>query len=158
MPRTLRLAPIMAVIAIAAAGCGGSKATATKASLVAQADPICKQISVARSAANAALTKATTATSKLQILAKRAPAVAVEEQQAVVRLRALKAPTALAADWQQLLAGMQQLAQDTTQIATDAKANNLKSIETLTSSGRKVREKLTALANRFGFVYCGRTS
>ena len=46
MRHKLSLAPILAVTALAAASCGGSSATAAK-QLVAQADPICKQVAEA---------------------------------------------------------------------------------------------------------------
>jgi hypothetical protein len=160
MSHKLRLAPIAMILAVAVAGCGSSNSsTSSRALFVAQADPICKQVAVERVTANKALEKVAHSTTKeLQVLARLAPAVGVHEQQAVVRLRALKAPESLSADWQQMIDGMQQLAQDTAKIAVDAKAHNLKHVEAVTVSGRKVRQTLTALAAHFGFAYCGRTS
>jgi hypothetical protein len=160
MSRTLRLAPMVVVIAVAIAGCGGSSsATNTKAQLIAQADPICKQVALKRAAANKAVEKVGSSTTKeLQVLARLAPPIAAEEHAAVAQLHALKAPTSLEADWQQLLAGIGQLADDTTEIAAHAKSNDLKGVESVTSSGRKLREQLTAIAKRDGFTYCGRTS
>jgi hypothetical protein len=166
MSHKLRLAPIAMTLAIVAAGCGSSNnstasspSSGSRAQLVALADPICKQVAVERTTANKALEKVAHSTAKeLQVLARVAPAVGVQEQQAVTRLRAFSAPGSLSADWQQMLAGMQQLAEDTTKIAADAKAGNLKHVEAVTASGRKVRQQLTTLAARFGFVYCGRTS
>jgi hypothetical protein len=158
MPSKLRLAPIAIVIAIAAAGCGSSSNPA-KAKLVAEADPICKQVSVKRSAANAAVQQAGRSTSKtLTTLARVAPPVAVDEHQAIIRLRALKAPASLASDWQKLLNGMAQLANDATEIGDDAKAGEYKAITSLTASGRKLREQLTEISTRDGVTYCGRTS
>ena len=158
MPRKLRLAPVALVIALAAAGCGSSSNTGG-AKLVAEADPICKQVSVERTAANTAVSKAGSSTSKtLQVLARVAPPVAADEQRAIVRLRAIKAPSSLASDWQRLLAGMEQLANDATKIGSDAKAGQYNDVTSLTASGRKVREQITAIATRDGFTYCGRTS
>jgi hypothetical protein len=162
MPRKLRLVPIAVVIATAVAGCGGSSsgsgATNTQ-QVVAEADTICKPISVERTAANAAVTSAKSSTAKtLAALARVAPPVAADEHQAIVRLRTLNVPTSLRSDWQKLLAGMEVLANDATQIGKHAKAHNYKAIVSLTSSGRKVREELTTIANRDGFTYCGRTS
>jgi hypothetical protein len=162
MSRTLRLAPIAVIVAIAAAGCGSSNnssSTSSKAKLVAAADPICKQISTARTAANAAVSKVSSSTAKtLATLARVAPPVAADEHQAVGRLHALHVPSSLTSDWRQLLAGMETLANDATQIGEHAKAHEYKAIVSLTSSGRKVREQLTTIANRDGFTYCGRTS
>jgi hypothetical protein len=158
MPHKLRFAPFAAILAIAAAGCGSSGGSA-RAQLVAQADPVCKQVAAQRLAANTAVGKVGTSTAKtLQALARLAPAVAVDEHQAVARLRALKAPSSLADDWQLLLTGMQQLADDTTRIAADSKAKNYKEVEAITSSGRRLRQQLTVIAARDGFSYCGRTS
>jgi hypothetical protein len=162
MPRKLRLVPIAVVIATAVAGCGGSgsgSSATTKQQLVAEADTICKQISVERTAANAAVSKASPSTAKiLAALARVAPPVAVDEHKVIVHLHALKAPASVATDWQKLLAGMEVLANDATQIGEHAKAHEYKAIVSLTSSGRKVREELTTLANHEGFTYCGRTS
>jgi hypothetical protein len=158
MPRKPRLAALAATAAILVAGCGGSSSP-TRSPLVAQADPICKQISVERTAANRELQKVGSSTTKqLQVLARVAPGVAADEQRAVARLRTLKAPSSLAGDWQVLLGGMGELADDAAQIGLDAKAKNLKGVQSLTSNGRAVRQRLTAIADRDGFVYCGRTS
>ncbi len=158
MPRKLRLVPIAIVVAIAVAGCGTSS-TNGKAKLVAEADPICKQISIDRTAANAEVSKAKSSTAKtLRVLARVAPPVAAAEHRMVARLHALSVPSSLASEWQQLLAGMEQLADDATQIGEQAKANDYKTIASLTASGRTIREHLTAIAARDGFTYCGRTS
>jgi hypothetical protein len=161
MPRKLRLAPFALVLALVAAGCGssGSSSSTGAAKLVAAADPICKQVSVARAAANTAVTSAGTSTSKtLQALARFAPPVAVDEHQAIVRLRTINAPAALSSDWQKLLSGMEQLANDTTAIGNDAKAGKYAVITTITTSARKLRDQLTEIATHDGFAYCGRSS
>jgi ABC-type enterochelin transport system substrate-binding protein len=160
MSSKLRLAPIAALAAILLAACGSSShSTLTRAELVAQADPICKQVAVSRKAANDALSKVGSSTSKeLRLLARVAPGVATLELQAVERLRSLKPQSSLSHEWQQLLDGMHQLASDAVTIGADAKANKLKSIESITSAGKKLRERLTTIASRNGFTYCGRTS
>ncbi|HEY4810837.1 MAG TPA: hypothetical protein VIH71_07250 [Solirubrobacteraceae bacterium] len=166
MPRKLCLVSIVIVIATALAGCGGSSNGSSSASpptgrqkLVAQADPLCKLITAQRAAANAEVSKARASTAKtLAALARFAPAVGEVEHHVIVRLHTLKAPASLASDWQTLLAGMEQLARDATQIGEHAKAHDYKAIVTLTSSGRKVRKQLTSIATRDGFTYCGRTS
>jgi hypothetical protein len=164
MPRQLRLAPVAAAIALALAGCGSSDSgnstgtvdSAAAKHLVAEADPICKQIAVKREAANASLHG--TSKSTLEKLAQLAPKVSVTEHQAVARLRTLTPPSALADDWRQILTGIEKLANDTTQIGVDAKADNLSKVEALTASGRTLREHLSTIAARDGFAYCGRTS
>jgi hypothetical protein len=159
MPRKLRLALIAAVVAIAAAGCGSSSGPLTKAQLVGQADPICEQIAIQRSHADAAANKPGFSSAKiLQVLARVAPPVAKLEHEAIARLRTLKQPASMTSDWQKLLAGMEQLADDATQIGVRAKANDYKDVVSLNASGRKVREDITKIATRDGFTYCGRTS
>jgi hypothetical protein len=152
--------PLAMLAALAVAGCGGAGSkTLTRAELVAHADPVCKQVSTRRTAANEELSKAGATSAKgLRLLARVAPGIATYEHQAVDQLRALKAPATLTSDWQQLLAGMQTLADDAAQIGVEAKADKLKKVESITSSGRSVREKLTTIASRDGFAYCGRTS
>jgi hypothetical protein len=159
MYRIPRLAPLLILVAIAAAGCGSSGSSPTRQSFVAQADPICKQVSSERSAANAAVNKVSPSTTKeLIVLAKVAPSVAADEEQAVVKLRALTPPSSLSGSWNTLLAGMKQLADDATHTAVDAKAGKLEEVKSITASGRQLRQQLTAIATRDGFVYCGRTS
>jgi hypothetical protein len=155
-----RAIPLAMLAVIALAGCGGSSSkTLTRAELVAHADPICKQVATRRTTANEQLNKAGATSAKgLQLLAQVAPGVAAYEHEAIDRLRTLKAPTTLTNDWQQLLAGMQTLADDAAQIGVQAKAKQLKRVESITKSGRSVREKLTTIATRDGFTYCGRTS
>src|SRR3984957_2519944 len=151
--------PLATLAAVVIAACGGSSSTTlTRAELVSHADPICKQVSTRRTAANEELRKAGATSAKgLALLARVAPGVAAFEHQAIDRLRTLKPPTTLTNDWQQLLSGMQTLADDAGQIGEEAKAKKLKKIEAITSSGRSVRQQLTTIADRDGFVYCGRT-
>jgi hypothetical protein len=172
MSRQLRIVTVAIVTAFAAAGCGGTStgtgtSTTTSSSigvrhvaaakpLVARADPICKLVATKREAANNSLHG--TSKSTLETLARLAPKVSVVEHQALTQLLKLKAPAAVAQDWREMLAGIKQLADDTTQISIDAKANDLKAVEALTASGRSLRTKLTAIAERDGFAYCGRTS
>jgi hypothetical protein len=159
MYRMLRLAPVLILLAIAAAGCGGSGSAPTRQSFVAQADPICRQVSIVRNSANAAVNKASPSTAKeLTVLARVAPSVAADEQQAIAKLRTLTPPSSLSGDWHTLLTGMQQLAGDAGQIATGAKVRNFTEVKSITDSGRQLRQQLTAIATRDGFAYCGRTS
>jgi ABC-type enterochelin transport system substrate-binding protein len=158
MHRNLRLIVLAALAALTLAACGGSSKS-PRAELVAKADPICKQVSVRRKAANEALSKAGGTSPKgLQLLARLAPGVAAYELQAVDRLQTLKAPSSLEQEWQHLLAGMHQLAEDAAQIGTQAKANKLKKVESITSSARALRQQLATIASRDGFTYCGTTS
>jgi hypothetical protein len=155
--RAISLA-VLTTVTLAACGSSGST-TLTRGELVARADPICKQVAAKRTAANEELQKAgATSAQGLDLLARVAPRVATEESQAIDRLRSLKAPSTLTSDWQQLLAGMQTLAADAAQIGAEAKAKDLKKVEAITKSGRSTRERLTTIAQRDGFTYCGRTS
>jgi hypothetical protein len=158
MHRNLRLIVLTVLAALTLAACGGSSKS-PRAELVAKADPICKQVSVRRKAANEALVKAGGTSPKgLQLLARLAPGVASYELQAVERLQTLKAPSTLEQEWQRLLAGMHELAEDAVQIGVQAKADKLKKVESITSGARTLRQQLTAIATRDGFTYCGITS
>jgi hypothetical protein len=159
MSRMTHLAPALILTAILATGCGGSSGTPSRNHFVAQADPICKQIAERRAAANAALNKARgTTVEQLEVLTQVAPSIAADEDQAIARLRKLKAPGALAHSWQEMLTGMQKLANDDLRLHLDAKANNFKAVQSVIASGDKVRERITAIATSAGFAYCGRTS
>ena len=154
---------VLAVLAIAmlsALGCGSSQTTGGGSStLIAQADPICRQVAARRAAANAALRESRPSTAKsLLVLAHIAPNVAVYEHQAIDRLSSLKPPAALSSDWQQMLAGMQKLADYAARLGPYARSHNVKGIRALDADGKRIREQLTVIATRDGFTYCGRTS
>jgi hypothetical protein len=157
MPHRHRFTLLIATASIVATGCGSQGVS--RASLVAQADPICKQVAAKRAAANATVPSSlTTIAQELPALARVAPGVAADERQAVARLRTLKAPASLARDWQTLLAGIEQLANDTAQLGADAKAGDFNTAHALVRRARHLREALTVVAERDGFAYCGRTS
>jgi hypothetical protein len=159
MVHKLRIAAVLVILsALAAAGCGSQQANG-HTQLVAQADPICKQVAAKRSAANSALPSSLVAPKQtLQVLARVAPGVAAYEHDAVRRLRALSPPASLAQDWQEMLAGMQRLANDTSTIGYDAKAKKFDKAHQVVVSGRKLQERLNVIATRDGFAYCGRAS
>ena len=60
--------------------------------------------------------------------------------------------------WSRKLAGIEQLASDTAQLGVQAKKNDYKATESITTSARTTRQKLTEIDTRDGFTYCGRTS
>jgi hypothetical protein len=148
-------------------GCGGGSNTSSSAaskppaSLVAAADPICKAVAGKREAANAALREVAQSTAKtLQVLAQVAPGVAGDQRHEVSVLRALKLTGAAShsKDWQTMLLGLELLAADTTQLAVQAKAKDITAVHKIVLEGHKVQQKLTVIAARDGFTYCGRTS
>jgi len=163
-PFRLTLA-FVAVAAVILSGCGSSGGSSSssssatvslsKAGLIAQADPICKEVTIKREVANKALAAAK---DSLSAVAKAAPEIAADEQQAIVRLRALQAPTALAGDWRTMLAGMQRLATETRELGTLAKSGNTAEAKKVTEGGRQIRKSLATIAARDGFQYCGLTS
>ncbi|MGO9762069.1 MAG: hypothetical protein ACLP1Q_12510 [Solirubrobacteraceae bacterium] len=161
MTRKPRLVLVLvALAALAVSGCG-SQAAAPRARLVAQADPICKQVNAKRTAADAAMDNATALTGPqgskvLKYIARTASSLAAYELQAVDRLRALKAPASMAHEWQEMLTGLQQLANDTAQLGIYSASKNVKAGEKLLASSRQIRLRLIAIAARNGFAHCGR--
>jgi len=151
--RKLLLAVLAATAALAASGCGST----SRSPLVARADPICKPVATKRTAVNAALA-GKSQTKALEVLAREAPSVAALEIETVDRLRTLKAPNALSNDWQQLLVGMQKLAEDNQKLGAAAKAKNATAVQRVDGEGQQVRQQLTVIATRDGFTYCGRAS
>ena len=161
MSNRLRFAPIAAVtvlIALAAAGCGSSQPHKISA-LVTTADPVCHKVSVKREAANAALHEASSSTTKsLQVLAKVAPGIALVEHNAVAVLSKLKPSASEATEWDAILLGMRLLAEDTTKLATAAKADDIAEVHSIDANGKQLQEKLAVIAKRNGFSYCGVSS
>ncbi len=139
------------------AGCGGGSGS-PNAKLIAQADPICKQVNTRVAAENSALGHATNlrGAHTLQVVAQTGLGLATYEHQAIAKLSALKAPSSLSKDWQTLLEGMQQLANYTAQLAVEAKAKNAQLGEETIARSRELRKQLIAIAARDGFEHCGR--
>ncbi|HEX5853102.1 MAG TPA: hypothetical protein VFY36_08415 [Solirubrobacteraceae bacterium] len=149
-----RLSFLVVLAALFAGGCGQSE----KDKLIAQADPICKQVNERRAAANAALGNVTNLSGKgtLAAVARSAPALAANQHEAVAKLTALKAPSSVSKDWGTMLSGLQQLANYTAQLGLVAGAKKPQIGEKLIATSRQLQKKLIALAKQDGFQHCGR--
>lgn len=160
-----RLAQLAAIVLSAGAvstGCASqSHAPRSQAftQLVAVADPICKEVATKREAANAKLQSVSASTAKsLSVLAQVAPGISAYQHHEVHVLSALTQSGSKNADWHTMLAGMEHLANDTSQLAADARAKNIKAVRSLVASGHTIQHELAVIAGRDGFTYCGRTS
>jgi hypothetical protein len=155
MSQKLRLVPIAAIAAIAAAGCGSQSHKPSP--LVAAADPICQTVAAQTASANAALREVSTSTAKtLHVLARVAPGIASSEHRAVDMLGALRQSGSQTDDWHTMLLGLRQLADVSTQLAAAARAKNLGDIHQIIAGGVKIQRELAIIAARDGFAYCGR--
>jgi hypothetical protein len=154
------LLPVAAVAAALLAGCGGAAqgGTGQRAELIAKADPICRQSIKRLLAVEKTLAKAATAGPPLQALAASAPALSTFQSQAVSQLRRLTPPASLAGDWRSMLAGLQELADDTARIGVDAQHKNVKAMEKVVSTGNGTRKRLLAIGARDGLGPCGRAN
>jgi hypothetical protein len=159
MSKKRHLVSIAALIALAAAGCGSGSHQPSSSPLVAAADPICQKVNANSAKANAQLRKASKSTAgQLRVLARVAPTIAAEEHTAVDQLGALKQSGSQSEDWHTLLLGMRELADDSSKLATAAKAKDAGAIQAIVAGGVKIEQKLAVVAEREGFAYCGRTS
>jgi hypothetical protein len=146
---------------LAAAGCGSSGssngAPASKARFIARADAICKPLNARRSAANTEVGPVTS-TATLPKVAQIAPFLAAFERNAVVELRRLTAPAALAGSWRRILAGTQLLAEDSVRLGEQAKAGDLKAVKDTIHRSQQRERELIAIAAPAGFAHCGRNT
>jgi hypothetical protein len=158
MPHLAALAAVL--IALALTGCGsGSKQPSISAKLISIADPICKSIAEQRASANAQLrTVAKSRGRTLRELARLAPGVASYEHEKTHVLESLRESGTQTHSWTILLAGMEALADDTEQLGVQAKANNLKAVNSIIASAEHLKGELGVIAKREGFTYCGVTS
>ncbi len=137
-----------------------SNTASTSAQLIASADPICAAVNAKRLAAGKALGKATTLNSPrtLRVLAQTARGVAKVEYEGVARMRTLKAPPSLSADWQTMLTYYQQLASNTERLGHYASEKKVAASEHLIVGSHQLRERLLVIARRDHFAHCGRNS
>jgi hypothetical protein len=148
---------IALLFALIVAGCGGSTSTSKspKSKLIASADAICKPLNARRKEANKQVGAVTSAAS-LPKVARIAPGLATDEHSALAELRKLTAPAKLAGSWQKILAGMQELADNTAKLGEDASAGDLKSVEGVIHVDQQKERELIAVAANAGFAHCGR--
>jgi hypothetical protein len=154
LPTTLMLA----LLASIATGCGGSHASSSATSrMIAGADTICKGVNARRTAANKRV-GAVTSQAALPKVAAVAAGLAAYERDAVGELRKLTAPASLAQDWRKILTGAEQLAENTAKLGEEAKAKNLKRVESLIHEDQKSEKELISIATTAGFKHCGRNT
>jgi hypothetical protein len=146
---------VIAALTVLAAGCGASSTSNPKAKLIAQADAICKPLNARRKAANKQV-GAVTSAATLPKVAQIAPLLAAFERNAVAELRKLSAPATLAENWRKIVAGLQQLADNTAQLGVYAKASNLKEVEGVIHKSQQKERELITIATTAGFAHCGR--
>jgi hypothetical protein len=177
MSQKLKLVPLVALATLAAAGCGNQSHTPSSptpsstasssttpagarphglSALVAAADPICQRVATSTENANTTLRKVSDSTAKtLRVLARVAPSIASEEAKAVSALGALTQSGSQSETWHTMLVYMRALATKDAQLAAAAKAGNIRAVHSTVAGGSPIQRRLTALAERNGFVYCG---
>lgn len=169
---TVSAAPVVALVVLACvlacAGCGSQSQAGSghttpvaqaghgRSKLVAAADPVCKRVAERRKADNEAVRAASKSSAEtLHVLARLAPGLAAEQHSLARFLSTQKPGASEAHDWQAMVAGVRQLADDTTQIAAAAKTSDLAAVHSIDASGRLVQKRLAVIAARDGFTYCG---
>ena len=143
-PRKLAAA-VLAASTVAVAGCGGSEKPLTHAELVSKANAICKTVTAKF---------ATKSAKSTQDIARIAPELADFEQKALSELSKLVPPAYLASDWKQFVAGAELLAENTSKIGEDAKANDLKATGPVIGASEKTQHQMQAIAKRDGLTEC----
>jgi hypothetical protein len=143
-PRRLAAA-MLAAIAVAVAGCGGSEKPLTHAELVGKANAICKTVTAKF---------ATKSAHSVQDIARVAPELAAFEQKALSELSKLVPPADLESDWKQFVAGAEVLAENTSKLGEYAKANDLKAATGLIASTETTQRQMRAIAKRDGLTEC----
>jgi hypothetical protein len=126
----------------------GSGKSLSASRLVAEADPICKQLS-----SELDVTKNTTRTQ--QDIVRVASQRAELEQAALIELSKLIPPASMASGWQLILADRKAVIEGLNKLAEDAGANNKPAEQPLLASSANIVRRLAAIARREGFKYCG---
>jgi hypothetical protein len=143
---------VLAIAAVATAGCGSSPKPLTRAELATKANAICKKATVKLEAV------AKKGVRTVQAIAHVAPELATFEETALVELSKLIPPAELEEDWKAFVAGAQTLAENTSKIGEDAKANDLKSAKGLVKSSTATQKQMIGIAKRDGIKECEQVS
>jgi hypothetical protein len=172
MPRRAgsKMTYLLAVIALSVAGCGGGSGSTgvsdagptwtiasstpvgpplTRAQLIARADAICKR-------RNTAIDAVKLQSAKAAGVVRFASQSAALEQAAFLELGRLSPPTAMAANWQQILAYDRTLLEAVLDLGEYGKHRDARAISALAHSTEAVKRRLLAAASRDGFKYCSR--
>lgn len=146
MGRAHLAAAALVTLAVAVAGCGGSSAKPlTRAELTAQANAICKTVTIRL---------ASKTINNEKDVARVAPELASFEQSALTKLSKLIPPAELANDWKRFVVDAETLAENTAKLGEYAKANNLKAAGPLITSSEGIQRQMQATAKRDGLNYC----
>jgi hypothetical protein len=153
MSRICIAAVVLAGIAFAASGCGGSTKTSasnepktlTRNDLIAQADAICK-----RANDNLKTLSFTTAESYGNLLIK----AGAYEQTAVAQLGKLVPPAEMANDWKQIVGYDQTLGQYTVQLGEYIRSHNTRAGREVFRASGAVLKPMTTIAKTDGFKDC----
>jgi uncharacterized protein YcfL len=142
---------LLLTAALLIGGCGSSTSNSGSSTqqLIAKADAICKRVNARVAAANSKINNP-------QDFARIAPEIANYEQQALIQMRGLKAPSSLAQDWQLILSSAQKLAQNTATLSQYIKTNKLRSAPRLVTESKRLQQEMLLTAKRDGFKECSR--
>jgi hypothetical protein len=143
MTSTRIIVLLTAATLVTVCGCGGSNGL-SRSQLVAKADPICRQ-------ANQAL-----ATSKIspQNVAQVGPSVAAAQRQASIKLSKLAPPSALASDWETIVASWRTAAESLLRFDEAAKAKDTQGVTAAEKGFLNAQAARMKAASRDGFHDC----
>jgi hypothetical protein len=147
MPPLRIAATAIAVATLTATGCGGggSGKALSRSELIAKANVICKRLNGERKSINIK-----TRQDYIRVLKK----FARDEQIAFTELGKLTPPTSLARDWKQLVAGVQTVSKDMTQLVGYMTTYNNRSARILNRSANAVLQTMHAISERDGLTEC----
>lgn len=143
---------------VATTGGGTSSTTSTTApagkslsalQLAAQADAICKRL-------NAELVAAKDRVTSQQEMVRITSQRAAVEQNALNELSKLTPPTAIAADWQQMISDRRTLIEDLNKISVAAEGKDVAAEGSVIRSSLGLEQQLLVAAERGGFKGCGK--
>ncbi len=135
----------LAVMALAASGCGSSSKPLTRAELTAKANAICKTVTAKISSKSAGTQ---------QQLGRLAEELSSFEQTALASLSKLVPPVELETDWKRFVAGAQTLAENTAKLGEYAKKNNLQAAKGLITTSEATQKQMVVIAKRDGLTAC----
>ena len=177
-PRRYLAALGLATVALATVGCGGSsKTTSTATNSAAATSPTSGSATATTGAPQGpALTRtvwlakgnaicrrietrlASTTVHNTSELEAVMPALATFEQAAVTRLEALTPPASYSGDWQQIVASLKTLAQDTANEAKDAQSGQLRLATSEIIAHKPAELQASSIAARDGLAACAQIS
>lgn len=141
---------------VTSCGAGSTSKSLTRQELVAQADPICRQINDQIAYYSNLKPSNSKDLVSASAVGRAAPKISATERNAYVQLKKLSPPSSMSDDWKAIVASMQTLADDSLKFGEAIEAGDPAETSALSSSATSALQQIRTLSAHNGFNDCSK--